>query len=173
MKFFVTLILALFACFNTVLAEDNIFLPTADCQPDPVLDSLTIENGRIYVEDHVITTGELSYVMHKVNPTLYEKRKVGQKMYLISMGGIFLGTAALCTGNYWVNNFTGSRKDVGKGLLIAGIPVTAASVCSFSIGVAKTYKARKTFLRNCFGLAWVESVDMGVGANSVSVGLRF
>ncbi|MCQ2207143.1 MAG: hypothetical protein MJZ02_02845 [Paludibacteraceae bacterium] len=173
MKHLVMLLIGLFACVNASLADDNIFLPTDDCLPDPVLDSLTIENGRIYVEDHVITTGELSYVMHKVNPTLYEKRKAGQKMYLISMGGIFLGTAAICTGSYWVNNFTGSRKDVGKGLLIAGVPVTAASVCTFSIGVAKTYKARKSFLRNCFGLAWVESVDMGVGANSVSVGLRF
>ena len=94
-------------------------------------------------------------------------------MYLISIGGFFLGTAAICTGSYWYDNFKGSRKDAGKWLMVAGVPVTAASICTFSVGVSKTYKARKQFLRSCFGLAWAESVDMGIGVNNVSVGLHF
>lgn len=173
MRFIVILFVCLFGFLNHALAEENVFVPAAECLPDPVLDSLTVEKGRIYVEDHVITTGELSYVMHKVNPALYEKRRAGQKMYLISIGGFFLGTAAVCTGSYWYDNFTGSRKEAGKWLMVAGVPVSAASVCTFSIGVSKTYKARKRFLRDCFGLAKVESVDLGVGANSLSIGLHF
>ena len=173
MRFFAIFVFALFSCLNSMAAGDDVFVPASDCIPDPVLDSLTIENGRIYVEDHVITTGELSYVMHKVNPSLYEKRKAGQKMYLFSIGGFFLGTAAVCTGSYWYDNFTGSRKEAGKWLMVAGVPVSAASVCTFSIGVSKTYKARKRFLRDCFGLAKVESVDLGVGTNSLSIDLHF
>lgn len=173
MKKVFSLLLLMLSWVGNVAADDNIFLPTDDCFPDAVLDSLVIEHGRIYVEDHVITSGELSYVMHKVNPKLYERRKNGQKLYLISFGSVFLGSAAICTGNYWNQHFSGSRKDIGRGMLIAGIPVTAASACTFSIGVAKANKAKKAFLRNCFGLAWADSVDLGVGPNSVSVGLRF
>ncbi|MCQ2192486.1 MAG: hypothetical protein MJZ23_06445 [Paludibacteraceae bacterium] len=173
MKRFLLSFIILLATVGNAVAADEIFLPSDDCFPDPVLDSLTIQNGKIYVEDHVITSGELSYVMHKVNPSLYEKRKDGQKIYLFSVAGAFLGTAAICTGNYWKDNFTGSRQEAGRAMFVAGIPVTAASVCMFTIGVSKAASAKKKFMHNCFGLAYVESVSFGVGANSLSLNVRW
>lgn len=173
MKRFLLFLLATMASVCATYAADDIFLPSSDCYPDPVLDSLTIQNGHIYVEDHVITSGELSYVMHKVNPTMFEQQKLGQKIYLISMGGIFLGSAAICTGSYWIDNFSGTRQRAGRALLGAGIPVTAIAACSFTVGVVKAHKARKQFLRNCFGLSYIENVNVGVGPNAFSISATF
>lgn len=152
---------------------DDVFLPSDDCFPDPVMDSLTVEKGRIYVEDHVITSGELSYVMHKVNPVLYEKRKTGQKIYLISVGGAFVGFASIFTGSYWKDHYSGSRRDIGRGLLASGIPILATSACTFTWGVSKAHSAKKQFLRNCFGLASVNQIDVKPGVGGVSFNFHF
>lgn len=149
---------------------DNIFLPTPDCYPDPVLDSISIENNTIYVEDHVMTTGELDYVMRKVNLPLYEKVKSGEKLYLFGALGTFVGTGMLCTGYYWKNNYSGSRKDVGKALFIAGLPVTAAGATLFTVGVTRCSSARRQFKRNCLGIA---AVELGVGVDCFSMKATF
>lgn len=170
MKTLVSLFFGLMLPAAGLWAANDVFMPSADCYPDPVLDSITVEKGHVYVEDHVATSGEVSYIMHKVNPALYERRKSGQRMYLLALGGGFAGLAATCTGYSWVKDFEGGmRGKLGKVALAAGIPLTAASVFMFTKGVSKANKAERQFLHDCLGLDRITQIDVKVGAGSVGV----
>ncbi|MBQ0030090.1 MAG: hypothetical protein MJZ24_11340 [Paludibacteraceae bacterium] len=147
--------------------EIGVFLPKSECEPDPVLDSISIENGKIYVEDHPITLGELSYLMHKVNPSLYEKQRQGQVMYFSGAAGLFIGLAATCTGYHWMENMP-SREESGKVMLAAGIPVAACSGALFVWGIRKAISARKSFKRDCIGIGLEDRFNVNAGVNSAS-----
>ncbi len=141
--------------FSAVWAEDSeVFMPSSDCFPDPVLDSISIENNKIMVQDHVATSGDVSYIMGKVNPELYNKRHLGQVLYFSGMGGAFVGLSLFCTGYFWMNNNDGTRHDFGVAFVCIGAPIAAASLCSFVVGVGKTALATRKFKQNCLGISY-------------------
>lgn len=151
-------------------SEEKIFIPDSECYPDPVLDSIIIEGRNVYVEDHLITSGEMSYLMRKVNAPLYEKLQNGQKMYFIGALSTFVGGGLTCTGYFWYDTYTGSRKTAGKALLIAGVPIAAAGLSVFTVGVVKASSAKREFKRDCLGVA---SLDLSVGVGSLGAKLVF
>ena len=101
-----------------------------------------------------------------MNPTLHTQLRKGHTLCLISVGTLFAGITGICTGYYWDRNMEGSRHKWGEGLLTAGCAVSAASVCTFTVGLAKASKAKRTFKRDCFGIS---RVDFGAGSQSVAV----
>ena len=150
--------------------ELNIFIPDSDCFPDPVLDSISIVGDKVMVQDHLITSGELSYVMHRVNFPLYEKNRVGQVKMLVGGLSAFVGGAMVCTGYFWTTSYTGERKHIGVTLLSCGVPITAGGLTVFAIGLKQSASARRQFKRSCLGVA---SLDLNVGVGSLGLSATF
>jgi hypothetical protein len=167
MRYILLPLLGFFMCLGSY-AESEIFVPSDDCYPDPVLDSISIGKDNVYVQDHVITSGEMAYVMEKVNPALYTKLRKGRRMYLWGALGTFVGASMMVTGYVWNDNYSDARQDVGRGLMIAGAPVAAASIATFTVGTYKSHKAVQSFKRNCLGIAYAR-FDVGLGFDNVAL----